>query len=101
GHPADVRRAPVNVFVLEIEHPLGGDVSPDRIATGRVNYPLRLPGAARCVEDVERMLGVERLCLAVARCSGHQLVPPMIAVPLHPDFRTGALVDDDRLYRRT
>ena len=59
--PSDVGGAPVGVFFLEIEYPLGSEVGAHRISAGRVHHALRLPGRSRGVEDVERMLGVERL----------------------------------------
>ena len=47
------------------------------------------------------MLRVERFGFAVVRCINHEIVPPMIAAPFHFGFRTGALIDDDSLHRRT
>ena len=101
GDPADVGRAPVSVFFLQIEHPLGGQVGAHRIAAGGVHNALRLAGRSGGVEDVERMLGVERLGRALVGGVGHQLVPPVVAAGLHVDRRAGALVDDDVLHRRT
>src|SRR5438876_5032711 len=60
--PANVGRAPEGVFLVEIEDPLSGDVGADGISAGGVHDPLRLAGRAGGVKDVERMLGIERLC---------------------------------------
>ena len=79
GDPADVGGAPVGVFFLEIEDPFGGEVGADGIAAGGVHNALRLAGGAGGVEDVERMLGVERLGRAVVGSLRHQLVPPVVA----------------------
>ena len=43
GHPTDVGRAPVNVFVLQIEDPFGGQVSLQQIAAGRVQDAFGFP----------------------------------------------------------
>ena len=66
GDPADVGRAPEDIRVgLQVEDVLGRPGDPGQIAAGGVQDPLRLRGRARRVEDVERVLGVERLRLAL------------------------------------
>ena len=101
GDPADVGGTPVGVFFLEIEYPLRGDVGADGIAAGGVHDALRFAGGSRGVEDVKRVLGVERLGRTLVRGCRHQLMPPVIAAGLHVDRRPSALVDHDMLYRRT
>ena len=63
--------------------------------------PLGFAGRAGGVEDIERMLGVERLGRAIVAGLGHQLVPPVVAAFVPCDLAAGALVDDDMLHRRT
>src|SRR5271170_4711505 len=98
--PSDVGRAPVRVFFLEIEHPFCRDVGADGIATCGVDDAFGFSGRARCVENVERMFGVERFGWTFVRDRSHQFMPPVIAPGLQMDWRTGALVDDNVLYRR-
>ena len=82
GHPADVGGAPVDVVVLQVEDPLGRGVGADEVAAGGVDDALGLPGRAGGVEDVEHVLGVHRLGLAVRRGVLHQPVIPVIAALL-------------------
>ncbi len=63
--PADVRRAPVDVVFLEIEHPLRRRIASGEIAAGRVHDALGFPRGAGRVEDVEHVLGIHRLGRAV------------------------------------
>src|ERR1700686_2155635 len=56
---------------------------------------------ARRIENVEGMLGLERLSRAIVRSLRHQLMPPVIAAFGCVDRRSSALVDDNMLYRRT
>ena len=98
GHPADVGRAPVDVFVLHVEDPLGGGVAADQIAGGGVDDALRLPRRAGRVEDVEHVLGVHRLGLdALASGVLHQPVVPVVAALLdvHREARRLIALDDD------
>ena len=81
GDPSDVGGAPVSVLVLQVEHPLRGDVGPDRLPTGGVYDTLRLTGGSRRVQNVERMLGVQPLGSHWSE-SGRQLVPPVITAGL-------------------
>src|SRR5262249_20099947 len=59
GHPSDVGCAPVCILVLEVEYPLGRNVSSDRIAARRVHNSLGLAGRARSIQDVQRMLCIQ------------------------------------------
>ena len=52
GDPADVRGAPKDVLVLQIEDDTRGRRTADEISAGGVNYSLRLSGRARSIEDV-------------------------------------------------
>ena len=64
GHPADVRRAPEHVVVLEVEHDLRGVRHAREIAAGRVDDPLRFARRARRIEDVQHVLGIHGFGLA-------------------------------------
>jgi len=97
GDPADVGRAPVDVFVAQVEDVLGGDVGLDGVSAGGVDQALGLAGGSGGVEDVERIFRVEWLGGAEGRGSGHEVVPPVIAALDHLDGRASALVDDDVL----
>ena len=82
GDPADVGGAPVDVFFFEVEDPFGGEVGADGVAAGGVDDALGLSGGAGGVEDVERMLGVERFGGAIVGGFGHEIVPPVVAAGL-------------------
>ena len=62
-----------------------------------MHQPLRLAGGPRGIEDVERILGVERLGRAHGRGLCHQLVPPMIAPLDHRQRRSRATINDHML----
>ena len=83
GNPTDVRGAPEDVVVLEIEHPLGGGVRLGEVAAGGVQDALRFARRPRGVEDVQRILGVHRLGRARVARRFHQVVPPLIAATFH------------------
>ena len=61
GYPPDVRRAPVGIFFFQVEDVLHRQISSDRISPGRMHHTLGLARCSRRVEDVQRVLGVERL----------------------------------------
>ena len=98
GDPADIGRAPVDVFVAQVEDIFGGEVGLHRVAAGGVDQALGLAGGAGGVEDVERMFGIERLGGAVGRGRRDQVVPPDVAACGHVDCAAGAFVDDDVLH---
>ena len=72
GHPADVRRAPVDVAVMVVEHVLVGERGVNQVAAGGVQHALGFAGRARGIEDEQRVLGVHRFGLARLRCQVHQ-----------------------------
>ena len=45
GHPADRGRAPVEVLILKVKNPFGGEMSLQKITSGRVENAF---GFARC-----------------------------------------------------
>ena len=100
GDPADVGGAPVHVGVrMEVEHVLVGERDLGQVAARRVHDALRLAGGARRVEQVQQVLGVERLRSTVGVGSRHQLVVPVVATLDHRDLVLAPLDDDDVLDR--
>ena len=98
GHPADVGRAPVDVLVrLEVEDVPVRPRHLREVAAGGVQDALRLRRRAARVEDVERVLGVERLGRALLVGGLEHGVPPEVAALLHRALGAGVLDDDDRL----
>ena len=51
-HPADIGRAPVNVFVFDIEDPVHGGEHLRHISAAGVHHALGLAGGAGGVEDI-------------------------------------------------
>ena len=102
GDPADVGAAPVDVgSSLRSKTSLWVGADPGQVAAGRVEDALRLAGRARGVEDVERVLGVHRLGLALRRRpAAHDLVPEDVAALGHRRVGAAAVDDDDVLERR-
>src|SRR5207248_9429651 len=76
--PSDVRGAPENVLVLQVEDPLGGRVGTDEVAAGRMQNSLRFAGCPGGIEDVERVFRVHLFGRAPGGGSGHELVPPAV-----------------------
>ena len=82
-HPANIRGAPEDIIVLQIEHRPGGGGDAGEIAAGGVHDSFRLARSARCVEDVEDIFGIHWFRLAPVGCVLHQVVPPEIAAGVH------------------
>ena len=98
-HPADVRGAPENVVVLHVPEVLEVVVSPHHVAAVDVLHALGLAGGAAGVEDVQRVLGVHLLGLAVHAARGHQRIEVHLAGAQRRSFirRPLAPPDDDLL----
>ena len=80
GDPADVGRAPEDVFFLQVEDVLVRRRRADQVAARGVQHALRLARRARRVQDVQRVLGVQRLGLDHGRARLIQGgVPPHVA----------------------
>ncbi len=94
GDPTDIGGAPVSVFFFEVEDPFGGYVSAHRITASGVNDSLRFTGCSRGVQNVQRMLGIERFGGAFIGDRCHQFVPPVVASGVQSDWRTSALIHD-------
>ena len=98
--PTDVGRAPPDVVFFEVEDPLQGRCRADGVAGVGVLDALRVTRRAGRVEDVEEVVRVQLLGLALAGLVGRDLVPPEVA-PLGPrHLVAGPLVDDAVLDRR-
>ena len=97
GDPSNIRSAPVDVVVLEIEDQLAGEIGLHRIAAGGVHQPFGLAGGAGGVEDVQRILCIHGLRRTLRRRGRHQLMPPLIASFLHVHRAAGTLVDHHML----
>src|SRR6185503_9755624 len=98
GDPADVGGAPVDIGVLEVEHPVGGRVDAGEVAAGGVLDALGLPGGARGVQEVEHVLGVHLLRRAVGGRVLDEVRPPDVAAGLHVHGGAGALEHDHRAH---
>ena len=83
GHPTDVRRAPEDVVVLEVEHHLRRRRHTSEVTAGGVDDSLRLASRARGVEDVEHVLCVHHFRVTFVGSFLHQIVPPEVAIILH------------------
>ena len=97
GDPADVCGTPVHVVFTDVEdHPVRGrDLG--QVATGGVDDPLRLAGGAAGVEEVEHVLGVHLLRLALGRLLRHEIVPPEVAARRERVFALRSADRDDVL----
>ena len=87
GYPTDVRGAPVNVFLFQVEDPLCRGVGAHQVAAGGVDDPFRLAGGAAGIQEIEHVLAVHGLRLAGQRLVGHQVVPPHVAALHHAVIR--------------
>ena len=97
GHPADVGRTAIDVTVAMVEHEFVRERGVDHVAAGRVQHALGLPGAARGVEDEQRILGAHPRHGARAALATHLLVEPQVASGVHRDLGRGAARDEHGL----
>ena len=79
GDPADVGRAPKDVFLAKIEDVLGRDGDAKQIAAGSVKNALRFAGRSAGVKDEKRMFAVERLGRTIGAHIFDFAVPPNVA----------------------
>ena len=98
--PTDVGRAPPDVVFFEVEDPLQGRCRADGVAGVGVLDALRVTGRAGRVEDVEEVVRVQLLSLALGGLVGRDLVPPVVATLGPRHLVAGPLVDDAVLDRR-
>ena len=99
-HPADVSRAPKNVFVANIEHVFRGRIDSDEITAGCVQNALRLPGRTAGVKNIKRMFAIEWRRRAIVVHILELAMPPDIPAFFHVDFVVGALKNNHALDRR-
>ena len=100
GDPAAVRRAPVNVFIPVVEHPLESPFCPQVVTGGGVPNAFRLARAAGRVQDEERRFAIERLGRKLARLRIDNVMPPMIATLGHRYVVTDPFEHQAFLHRR-
>ena len=99
SHPADIGRAPKNIFVAHIEDVFGRGVNADQIAAGGMQDSLRFSGRAAGVENVKRVFAIQRDGGTIKIDMLQFFVPPDIPAFLHLDFVARALEDDHAPYR--
>ena len=99
SHPADVGRTPENVFMLQVERPLGRERSVQQVAPGRVLYTLGLAGRTRGVEQKQRVLGAYPFGFASQGLGVHLVVQPVVAPVVPRHAAAGAPVDEYVLHR--
>src|SRR5437899_6140217 len=58
--PANIGCTPKNVFIADVEDVFHGRVNADEITASRMYNSLRFGGRATRIEEVERMLAIER-----------------------------------------
>ena len=97
GHPADVRRAPVDVVGLEVEHGPVGERRAQQVPGRGVEDALRLGRGPRRVEQVEHVLALDRDRLARLALAIHDVVPPVITARDHVDAVAEAVDHDHAL----
>src|ERR1700745_88384 len=95
GDPADISRAPKDVFVANIEDVLRGGINADQITTCGMQNPLWLSSRTTRVEKIKRMLAVEG-CRRTVRVDILQLaMPPDVAAFFHVNIVSCATENDD------
>ena len=91
GDPADIGRAPIGVFIAQVEDPLHGRGDVREIAAGGVQNALGLAGGPGRIKHEKGMLAIELDRGAILGGVLVEIVPPVIAPGLHRDVRAGAL----------
>src|SRR5437016_13748434 len=94
GDPADIRGAPKNIFIANVEDVLGGRVNADQITACGVQDSFRFPSRAARIEKVERMLAIEWCRRAVCVDVLQFPMPPDIAAFFHVDVASGPAKND-------
>ena len=100
GDPANIGGAPIDVALLVVKDVFVGAGDAGQVAARGVDDALGLGCRTRCVEDVEQVLGVHLLRLAVRLLAGDDVVPPDVAALLHGGFLAGAPDHQHLLQRR-
>src|SRR6266853_1691830 len=99
GHPSDVRRAPKNIFVANIEHVFCSRIDSDQITTGGVEDSFRLSGRTAGVKDVKRMFAIESSRWTLVLDIYEHTMPPDVAALFHVDLIVRALENNHAFHR--
>jgi len=98
GDPSYVRSGPVDIGVLQVEDPGGGECRPHGYAGVGMDYAARLSCRSGGVEDEQRVGRVHWRCLASAGLAGQKVIPPDIASLFHGRLLAVPLYHHDLLY---
>src|SRR5204863_6940980 len=90
-HPADIRRAPVNVVFFDVENQVVGHGCSEKVSRGGVNDAFRLAGGSAGVKDIEQVLGIHRFGGTLVGGLGDEVVPQQ--VPSRGEGRAGGLAN--------
>ena len=99
-HPADIRRAPVDVALAVIEDGLMSQGRVHEITAGRVQHALGFAGRTRRIENEQGIFGVHFGVRAVGRNRLPLVFVIKIASRLHLHIGAGAGDDEDGFRRR-
>src|SRR5450432_203700 len=94
GDPADIRGAPVDVVLAQIEDVFRGGINADEIAPGRMQDAFRFAGRTAGVENVKWMLAIEGNGRAVGVDIFQLAMPPDVAAFLDVDLVAGPPEND-------
>ena len=83
GDPADVGRAPEDVFWTDVEGPLHGGVGPGDVTAGAVLNALGFAGGARRIQNEQRVLGVDRHGITGGGLTGKRLCEGLVPAGHH------------------
>ena len=84
GDPPHIRRAPVDIAIVIVEHVAMSHGGIEDVASGGMQHALRLAGGAGGVQDEQRVFGVHLFRWAVLRSRLHEVVVPVVAARLPP-----------------
>ena len=99
GHPADIRRAPIDVAVLIVEDIMMRHRNEDEVAARRVQHAFGASRRAGRIENEQRVFGAHFLGPAFGGNARDFLMIPMIASVLPCDLPVGAFHDQHLLHR--
>ena len=94
GDPADVRGAPEDVVVAQVEHPQVCDHGVQQVAGAGMLDALGFAGGAGGVQQEQRVVGADPFGFAYAGLALGDVVPPVVAAVLHRHVVTGAFEYD-------
>ena len=94
GDPADIRRAPIDVALTQIENVFRGRVDSDQIPAACVQDAFRFPGRTTGIENVKRVFAVERGRRAFGVDIFELAMPPDVASFFDVNLIPGAAKND-------